>query len=116
LASFYSELILNLWILYTVSRTPWTGDQSLARPLPTQSNIDTEEMQTDIHVSRGTKYMTPVFEWAQTFRALDRAFIVIVTKLLFKQFLSIPYYFIPLLSQYSPQNPVLKCSQSMLYS
>jgi hypothetical protein len=29
-------------ILYTVGRTSWTGDQPLARPLPTQNNTNTE--------------------------------------------------------------------------
>jgi hypothetical protein len=28
--------------LYTVGRTPWTGDQPVARPLPTQNNTNTE--------------------------------------------------------------------------
>jgi hypothetical protein len=29
-------------ILYTFSRTPWTGDQPIASPLPTQNNTNTE--------------------------------------------------------------------------
>jgi hypothetical protein len=29
-------------ILYTVCRTPWTGDQPVARPLPTHENTNTE--------------------------------------------------------------------------
>jgi hypothetical protein len=28
--------------LYTVGRTPWTGDQPVARPLPTQRKTQTE--------------------------------------------------------------------------
>jgi hypothetical protein len=34
---FFSFLILS-----TVGRTPWTGDQHVLRPLPTQNNINTE--------------------------------------------------------------------------
>jgi hypothetical protein len=32
-----------------VYRTPWTGDQPVARPLPTYDNINTELTQTRIH-------------------------------------------------------------------
>jgi hypothetical protein len=31
----------SLLILYTVSRTPWTGDQPVAKPLPTQRTTQT---------------------------------------------------------------------------
>jgi hypothetical protein len=34
-ARFFSSLSL-----YTIDRTPWTGDQPVARPLPTQDNTD----------------------------------------------------------------------------
>jgi hypothetical protein len=37
LGHFFSFLIL-----YTVGRTPWTEDQPLARPLPTQENTNIE--------------------------------------------------------------------------
>jgi hypothetical protein len=33
-----SELLLKLLIISTIGRTPWTGDQPDARPLPTQDN------------------------------------------------------------------------------
>jgi hypothetical protein len=36
-----------------VRRTPWTGDQPIERPLPTQNNTNTEEKRTDIHASSG---------------------------------------------------------------
>jgi hypothetical protein len=39
---FPSELIWNYGSLLTVGRTPWTVDQPVARPLPTQDNTDTE--------------------------------------------------------------------------
>jgi hypothetical protein len=29
-------------LFYTDGRTPWTSDQPVARPLPTQDNTDTE--------------------------------------------------------------------------
>jgi hypothetical protein len=53
----------------TVGRTPWTGDQPIARPLPTQT-------QTYIHPV-GFENTIPVFERAKTVHALDRAAIVI---------------------------------------
>jgi hypothetical protein len=37
LGRFFSFLIL-----YTVGMTPWTGDQPVVRPLPTQNNANTE--------------------------------------------------------------------------
>jgi hypothetical protein len=38
----HSELILKQSVLQTVCRAPWTGDQPVARPLPTQDNTNTE--------------------------------------------------------------------------
>jgi hypothetical protein len=40
LACGHSELILKLRILQTVGRTPWTGDQPVARPLHTQDSTN----------------------------------------------------------------------------
>jgi hypothetical protein len=60
-----------LWILWTVGRTPWTGVQPVARPLPTQGNTNIEETRTDILV--GSEPTIPVFEWAKAFYALDRS-------------------------------------------
>jgi hypothetical protein len=37
-------------------------------------------------------------------------------KLLVMQFSPASYYFIPLLSKYSPQHPVLKCLRSMFFN
>jgi hypothetical protein len=37
----------------TVGRTPWTGDQSVARQLHTQDNTNTELTQTSIHALSG---------------------------------------------------------------
>jgi hypothetical protein len=58
-------------ILYTVGRTPWTGNQLVAKPLPTQDNTNTEETYIDIYA------LNPVFERAKTVHALDRAATVI---------------------------------------
>jgi hypothetical protein len=46
---------LKLWILWTVCRTHLTADQPVARPLPTQDNINTEERPKDIHASSGIR-------------------------------------------------------------
>jgi hypothetical protein len=49
LAWYQSELIQKLWILQTLGRISWTGNQSAARPLPTQKKTNTEKTQTDFH-------------------------------------------------------------------
>jgi hypothetical protein len=47
----YSPL-LGIWpifsflILYTVGRTPWTGDQTVARPLPIHRTTQTQNKRT----------------------------------------------------------------------
>jgi hypothetical protein len=64
--------------LYTVGRTPWTGDQPVARPLPTQRTTQTQNKHTQTSMPRvGYEPMIPVFERAKTLYALDRAAIVI---------------------------------------
>jgi hypothetical protein len=40
-------------ILLTVGRTPWTGDQPVARPLPTQDN--TNRINANIHALSGIR-------------------------------------------------------------
>jgi hypothetical protein len=51
--------------LYTVGRTPWTGDQSVAKPLPTHRKTQTQNKRTQTYMSRvGLEPMTPVFERA----------------------------------------------------
>jgi hypothetical protein len=34
--------LFQFLIVYTVDRIPWTGDQPVARPLPTHNNTSTE--------------------------------------------------------------------------
>jgi hypothetical protein len=59
--------------LFTDNRTPWTGDQPVARPLPTH-RTQTQNKRTQTSMPRvGFEPMTPVFERAKMVHALDRA-------------------------------------------
>jgi hypothetical protein len=61
-------LLFQFLNLYTIGRTPWTGDQPVTRPLPTHSkNADTSMSRV------GFEPTIPVFERAKTVHALDRA-------------------------------------------
>jgi hypothetical protein len=42
-----------------IDRTPWTGDQPVARPLPTQHHTNTKEMKTDVRGSSGFRTHVP---------------------------------------------------------
>jgi hypothetical protein len=74
----YSPLLsfgrfFNYLILYTVGRTPWTGDQSVTRPLPKHRTTQTQNKRTQSSMPRVRFERTiPVFELA-----LDRAASVI---------------------------------------
>jgi hypothetical protein len=81
-ASFYLSLALqpfvrpwplfNFLIFYTVGRIPWTGDEPVARPLPTQNK------RTQTSIPRvGLEPKIPVFERAETVHALYHAATVI---------------------------------------
>jgi hypothetical protein len=66
------------WSFYTICRTPWTGDQPVARPLPAHRTPQTQNKCT--HTSMpwvGFESTIPVFERAKTVHALDRAATVI---------------------------------------
>jgi hypothetical protein len=66
--------------LYTVVRTPWPGDQPVARPLPTHRTTQTQNKRTHTSMPRvGFKPTITVFERAKTVLALDRAATVIGT-------------------------------------
>jgi hypothetical protein len=74
----YSPLDLSRFfsflILYTVGRTPWTGDQPVARPLPTHRTTQTQNKRTKTSMPQvGLEPTTPVFERSKTVHALDRA-------------------------------------------
>jgi hypothetical protein len=59
--------------LYTVSKAPWTGDQPVARPLPTHRTTQTQNERTQTSMPRvGFEPKIPVFG-AKTVHALDRA-------------------------------------------
>jgi hypothetical protein len=52
LACSCSEFISrNLWIYWTVGRTPWTGDQPDARPLPTRKTTQHRKTRTYIQAT-----------------------------------------------------------------
>jgi hypothetical protein len=71
LGRFFSFLIL-----YRIGRTPWTGDQPVARPLPTHRT--THRINTQTSMPRlGFEPTIPVFERAKRVHALDRAATVI---------------------------------------
>jgi hypothetical protein len=54
LVDFFSFLIL-----YIVGRTPWTKNQSVARPLPTHRTTLTQNKRTDIHALSGIRAHHP---------------------------------------------------------
>jgi hypothetical protein len=57
-------------ILYAVSRTPWTGDRPVTRPLPTQTQIK----RSYTSMPRvGFELMIPAFKQAKTVHVIDRS-------------------------------------------
>jgi hypothetical protein len=68
----------NFLILYTDGRTPWTGDQLVARPLPTHRTTQTQNKRTQTSMpSVGFKPMIPAFERTKIVYALDHAATVV---------------------------------------
>jgi hypothetical protein len=64
--------------LYTVGRTPWTGDQPVTRPLPTHGTTQTQNKRTQTSMPWvGFEPTIPAFERAKAIHALDRAATVI---------------------------------------
>jgi hypothetical protein len=73
LGRFFSFLIR-----YSVGRNPWTGDQPVARPLPTHRTTQTQNKRIQTSIPRvGFEPRIPVFERAKIVHALDRAVTVI---------------------------------------
>jgi hypothetical protein len=69
-------------IFYTAGRAPWTGDQSVARPLPAHRTAQTQNKGTQKFMPRvGVESTIPVFKQAKRVHALDRAATVICKKL-----------------------------------
>jgi hypothetical protein len=59
-------------ILYAVGRTPWTGDNPVARQLPTHRTTQTQKKCTQTSVPRvGFEPTIPVFKWTKKIHALD---------------------------------------------
>jgi hypothetical protein len=79
----YSPLLchgrfFSFLILYTVDRSSWTGDQPVARHLPTHITTQTQNKLTQTSMSWvGFEPMILVFERAKTVHALDSAATVI---------------------------------------
>jgi hypothetical protein len=56
--------------VYIVSRTPWTGDQLVARPLPTHRKTQTQNKRTQTSIPRvGFEHTIPAFERAKLVHA-----------------------------------------------
>jgi hypothetical protein len=65
-------------LFYTVDRTPWTGDQPIARPLPAHRTAQTQNRRKRISMLQiGFEPTLPVFERAKTVHALGQAATVI---------------------------------------
>jgi hypothetical protein len=72
------HVTLQILISYTVSRTPWTGDQPIARPLPAHRTARTNNNHTQTSIPQvGFEPTIPVFERAKTVRVSDRTATVI---------------------------------------
>jgi hypothetical protein len=64
--------------LHTVGRTPWTGDRTVTRPLPTHRTTQTQNKRTQTPLPRvGFEPTILVFEQVKTVHALNLATIVI---------------------------------------
>jgi hypothetical protein len=61
-------------IFFTVGRTPWTGDQPVAWPLPEHKTPQTQNKRTQTCIPQvGFELKIPIFERAKRVHALDRA-------------------------------------------
>jgi hypothetical protein len=73
--------IFQFFNRYTIGTTPWTGDQHVARPLPTHRTTQIQNKRTQTSMPRvGFEPTIPVFEWAMTVLALVRAATVIISR------------------------------------
>jgi hypothetical protein len=78
LQPFVGPRFFSFLIVYTVGRTPWTGDQPVAKPLPRHRTTQTQNKRTQTSMPRvGFEPTTPAFERAKTVHALDREVTVI---------------------------------------
>jgi hypothetical protein len=78
---FYLGHFFSLLILFTVGRTPWEIDQSVAGPLPICRTAKTQNKCTETSMPRVELEPTiPALEWAKRVHAFDRATTVIGSK------------------------------------
>jgi hypothetical protein len=79
----YSPLLnvrrfFSFLILYTVGGIPWTGNQPVARPLPTHRTTQTQNKRTQRSMPwAGFETTIPLFKRAKAVHALDRMATVI---------------------------------------
>jgi hypothetical protein len=87
--------IKNIFLFfYTVGRTPWPGDQPVARPLPIYRTAQIQNNRRQISMLQvGFEPTIPVFERAKTANALDRADTVIgiMAQIIFRIWIYIDY-------------------------
>jgi hypothetical protein len=75
-------------ILYTARGTPWTGNQPVARPLPTHRTTQTQNKRTQTSMPWvGFAPTIPAFERGKTVHALDRAATVIGSYIFYRVFI-----------------------------
>jgi hypothetical protein len=90
---FIQFMFFSFLISYTVDRTPWTGDQPVARPLPAHRIEQTQNKRTQASVSQvGFEPTIPEFERAKIVHALDGAVTVVGFRQLCKPKISTPLY------------------------
>jgi hypothetical protein len=66
--------LFNVLIFYTDGRTPWTGDQPVARPLSIHRTTQTQNKRTQTSMSKlGFEFTIQVFEQSKTVHASDSA-------------------------------------------
>jgi hypothetical protein len=69
------DAFFSFLIFYTIGRTPWMGDQLVARPIPAHTG---QHKHTDTSTPRvGFEHTIPMFVRVETFHALDRTATVI---------------------------------------
>jgi hypothetical protein len=69
------SMVLQLFVgPYTVGRHPWTGDQPVARALPTHRTTQTQNKRTQTFMPRvAFEHTISMLERAKTVHAIDRA-------------------------------------------
>jgi hypothetical protein len=78
ISSFGLGRFFSFLMFYRVGRTPWTGDQPVARPLPAHRTVQIQNKRTQTSMHQiGFEPAIPVFERAETVHALDHVATVI---------------------------------------